>query len=148
MKLLYKGSECGVPCTCPAVEEEYVWWKYPYSLVMTGGSDYPHADLTLPCPIKPIGYRMTESTGDLKRLYVNVYDASTKIEQLEVEHDVNLSGQDLILYDSSAFENHEATRLSLSFYTKNTAANTFRLDDVQILVSKSDYAKLVEASGS
>lgn len=147
MKLLYKGSECGVPCTCPAAEEEYVWWKCADELSV-GNGNYPFVDIPLPVPIVPIGYRVTNANGDLYRLYVYLYNVNNKIfAHYDWETDTLFSGQDIILYIPEVFLTNQLSKVQLSFANR-TSSTAQTITDVQILVSKSDYAKLVEASGS
>lgn len=147
MKLLYKGSECGVPCTCPSAEEEYVWWKYADELSVGNGTN-PYVYIPLSVPIVPIGYRVTNANGDLYRLYVYLYNASNKMfAHYEWGTDTLFSGQDIILYVPEVFLANQLSKIQLSFANR-TGSTAQTITDVQILVSKSDYAKLVEASGS
>lgn len=149
MKLLYKGSECGVPCTCPAAEEEYVWWKYADEMTIYKASPTPTTDCRFPTPVRPIGIRAVDPSLIITRLNILLINENTFFLTVALSQNTPtlplFDGQPIIVYLPAQYVNNSVHIFRLQTY--NTTANVI-LNDVQFLVSKSDYAKLVEASGS
>lgn len=150
MKLLYKGSECGVPCTCPAAEEEYVWWKYAVASIATD-SNLPNITISMPAVVTPICIRVTADKPVIWVAFTCNSKSSVNPSQIvryEITgtistsiKDITLSGQEFDLWPI------ETSTIYISANLNSSATRTY-WTDIHILVSKSDYAKLVEASGS
>lgn len=138
MKLLYKGSECGVPCTCSA-EEEYVWWTLMEGPVDGSGTSWStnSSDFVLPVVVTPILFRITCSTSvsgvEFRCNTAPVTRVTYNSANLE------LSGQPFKCFSKE----DNAFRILLT-----GTSGSFSVSDWAIAVSKEDYAKLVEASGS
>lgn len=138
MKLLYKGSECGVPCTCPSAEEEYVWWTLMEGPeTMTSDSTSWSTTKTTPVAVTPIWFRVTCNKPVMSVTFQ--CNASPN-------HQVRYALQNMVL-DGQPFTCFSAE--DTSFYIGLIMPNgVYTISDWAIAVSKEDYAKLVEASGS
>lgn len=138
MKLLYKGSECGVPCTCPSAEEEYVWWTLFEGPVTVGSGTSAGRSVTTPVAVTPFFFRYT-CDHVITSIEFRCNTAPVK-KVLYTASGTTLNGQQF-----ATFPKEDDT-----FYIVVTAGSLVNatFSDWAIAVSKEDYAKLVEASGS
>lgn len=146
MKLLYKGSECGVPCTCPAAEEEYVWWD-PGVEPLTSTIGSITISTIFPVQVSPMAFRVTfdvlaSSVSVALRKTPNTSTNLTTSAFHIGSGGYNIDGSDAVFPIWSTAADMFVSSISFK------SGETMNLSNLKILVSKSDYAKLMEASGS
>lgn len=138
MKLLYKGSECGVPCTCPSAEEEYVWWTlFEGPSTMASASTTWSTTKTTPVAVTPIWFRMT-CNKPVNHVQFQCGDSTVHTVRY-ASNGMKLDGQSFKCFSDQGTVFYVGLSMPSGIYT---------FSNWEIAVSKEDYAKLVEASGS